>query len=115
MSSWIVPIALESLIIIIMMVSALDIGIAVNTVSFGSFIRTTECESYVPAQMMEEKDYRGIMAYPRSQSINGRKLVFKSLLHLSSSLGLANIVEHVVSYATWLSTQRSPSLPFLLV
>ena len=97
------------------MALALDIGIAVNTRSFGSFIRTTESESYVLAQMMEEEDCRGIMTYPRSQNINGGKAGVQALSMCEFFPGACKYSRASCVLATWLSTHRSPSLPFLLV
>lgn len=67
------PIDLWLLIGIIIMDLALDIDLAVNSRSFGNFIRTTECKSHVQALMTAEEEHRGVVTYPRPQNINGGK------------------------------------------
>lgn len=51
----------------------LDKDIAVISRSFGSFVRTTECESRVQVLRTNKEDHRGAVTYPMSQDINGGK------------------------------------------
>lgn len=51
----------------------LDKDIAVISRSFGSFVRTTECESRVQVLRTNKEDRRGAVTYPMSQNINGGK------------------------------------------
>lgn len=67
------PIDLWLLIGIIIMALALDIDLDMNSRSFGSFIRTTECKSHVQALMTAKEEHRGVVTYPRPQNINGGK------------------------------------------
>lgn len=55
------------------MALVLDKDIAVISRIFGSFIRTTECESHVQDLRKNEEDHRGAVTYPMSQNINGGK------------------------------------------
>lgn len=55
------------------MALALAIDLAVNSKSFVSSIRTTECKSHVQALMRAEEEHRGVVTYLRPQNISGGK------------------------------------------